>query len=245
MTVKTVPHGHSTITAGMSNVFIENRALTRSQHGTVHFTLIRNLLLNLEWLGSALNIKEIKEVVSYSLLADTALLNSFSRSRNNDYTTEDKAGGSMSRKHSGITWYSGFGLSIYTYFQNYATFVVGTWKVFLVFWLPSIKLRWFVFTQKKLKMILVFLNITERQTSLLCFRIYKARILQEQAVFIFDWQCRLHNFENRCNGSIDRDHWDRCICTLLCGIRNISRRRMHNYLIRIYSANYALWRLET
>ena len=44
MTVKTAPHGHGTITAGMPNVFIENTALTRSQHGAVRFTLIRNLL---------------------------------------------------------------------------------------------------------------------------------------------------------------------------------------------------------
>ena len=44
MTVKTAPHGHGTITAGMPNVFIENTAPTRSQHGTVRFTLIRNLL---------------------------------------------------------------------------------------------------------------------------------------------------------------------------------------------------------
>ena len=43
----------------------------------------------------------------------------------------------------------------YTYFQNYATFVVGTWKAFLVFWLPSIKLRTVCFS-KKPKMILKF-----------------------------------------------------------------------------------------
>ena len=44
----------------------------------------------------------------------------------------------------------------YTYFQNYATCVVGTWKVFLVFWLPSIKLRTICFYSKKLKIILKF-----------------------------------------------------------------------------------------
>ena len=44
----------------------------------------------------------------------------------------------------------------YTYFQNYPTCVVGTRKVFLVFCLPSIKPRRFVFIQKKLKMILMF-----------------------------------------------------------------------------------------
>ena len=41
---ETAPHVHGTITAGMPNVFIENKALTRSQHGAVRFTLVRNLL---------------------------------------------------------------------------------------------------------------------------------------------------------------------------------------------------------
>ena len=36
------------------------------------------------------------------------------------------------------------------------------------------------------------LNITERKTSLLRFRIYQARISQEQAVFIFDWRQPKH-----------------------------------------------------
>ena len=44
----------------------------------------------------------------------------------------------------------------YTYFQNYATCVVCTWKVFLVFWLPSIKLRTICFNSRKLKMIWKF-----------------------------------------------------------------------------------------
>ena len=46
MTVKTAPHSHGTIMAGMSNVFIENTALTRSQYSTFRFTLIGNLLYN-------------------------------------------------------------------------------------------------------------------------------------------------------------------------------------------------------
>ena len=44
MTVKMAPHCHGTITAGMPNVFIENMALTRSEHGMVRFILIQNLL---------------------------------------------------------------------------------------------------------------------------------------------------------------------------------------------------------
>ena len=47
MTVKTAPRGHGTIMAGMPNVFIENMALTWSQHGEVRFTLIRDLLFPL------------------------------------------------------------------------------------------------------------------------------------------------------------------------------------------------------
>ena len=44
MTVKTAPHDHGTITAGMPNVFIENTALTRSQHGAVRFTHTKSAL---------------------------------------------------------------------------------------------------------------------------------------------------------------------------------------------------------
>ena len=71
---------------------------------------------------------------------------------------------------------------------------VGTWKIFLVFCLLSIKLQTICFYSKKPKMILKFqpLNITERKTSLLRFRIYKARISQEEAVFTFDWRQLKH-----------------------------------------------------
>ena len=68
MTVKTAPHGHGMITAGMPNVFIENTALTRSQHGTVRFTLIRNLLTKTQAKTTDLSGKILEVTSSISSL---------------------------------------------------------------------------------------------------------------------------------------------------------------------------------
>ena len=56
------------------------------------------------------------------------------------------------QSHASINHFS----HVTPYFQNYATCVVGTPKVFLVFWLPSIKLRTICFYSKKPKMISKF-----------------------------------------------------------------------------------------
>ena len=49
---------------------------------------------------------------------------------------------------------NGNGSDLHLFFQNYAVCVVGTRKLFLVFWLPSIKLPMICFYSKKPKMIL-------------------------------------------------------------------------------------------
>ena len=85
MTVKTALHGHGTITAGMPNVFIENRALTRSRHGPFHThmksalitTLARATWTGIEkrWGNSFHNLKiQLAAIIQFLVVSFVSLL---------------------------------------------------------------------------------------------------------------------------------------------------------------------------